>query len=520
MPVNPEPFRLELKLFSKVFPVIAETLNNDLIIKSDLAGERPVYLFFDDRLQACAYSYSLGELLTHVKAARQLEICNEGLSFLLQSGVIPPPKTIYKNLFLVGCGFEATIKKSASKLTLEFSYKFPFFTKERKGQDYPILTNAEILKLLADATIMRLEPNKDSFLFHSSGKDSNAIALALAEANYQNKVTLITQQTNGANDESELSKDIAKKLGFKHISVKQPTQMSQGLLDTINSHFADTTYPWTDFVSLSYPVMAHTIPELFNSNIIDGLGNDIYMECLPSSNELKYGRYASLFSRLRGFLNKCPSETFFNPLSRTPAEWAVKVVGLLYEDCKKMLPNAVDVYDYWQQCSANPMNLDSIDYKTELYGNITIAEVMIRKARNATDVWNANLVMPWADESIANYFSQLPEKYLTDRKNGKNKLFLRPLLIEKLDLDSDKIGKKGFDFDFFSLMELMIENVFDEILSCQLWKRAGTEKIVKRLYGKAKSNSMFSNRAKTMLHRIYLLSAWVNRNKYLKKNYV
>ena len=39
-----------------------------------------------------------------------------------------------------------------------------------------------ILEMLAEATLSRIDKSKPSFLFHSSGKDSNSIALALAEA--------------------------------------------------------------------------------------------------------------------------------------------------------------------------------------------------------------------------------------------------------------------------------------------------------------------------------------------------
>ena len=69
-----------------------------------------------------------------------------------------------------------------------------------------------ILELLANATIERIDKNKPSFLFHSAGKDSNTIALSLAEAGWQNKVTLITHKSKGNADESEISSKIAKNL--------------------------------------------------------------------------------------------------------------------------------------------------------------------------------------------------------------------------------------------------------------------------------------------------------------------
>ena len=50
---------------------------------------------------------------------RVIKITSEGISFLLQSGVVPPPNTIYKNIFIVGIG--DIVKTIDNKIEIAFS---------------------------------------------------------------------------------------------------------------------------------------------------------------------------------------------------------------------------------------------------------------------------------------------------------------------------------------------------------------------------------------------------------------
>ena len=171
-------------------------------ISSDLASEFPVYIYWSADKQVFLYSTSVTELFDDKRIPKPLKESNEGISFLLQSGVVPPPKTSYQNIYILGIGDTAKIATVNGKIEVIFEHKFPF------------KPNADlILQMLAEATINRIDKSKPSFLFHSSGKDSNSIALALAEAGWQDKVTLITHKSKGMADESKISEKIAKQLG-------------------------------------------------------------------------------------------------------------------------------------------------------------------------------------------------------------------------------------------------------------------------------------------------------------------
>ncbi|MNY45195.1 hypothetical protein D3C86_1802790 [compost metagenome] len=138
----------------------------------------------------------------------------------------------------------------------------------------------------------------------------------------------------------------------------------------------------------------------------------------------------------------------------------------------------------------------------------------IRKIRCATDYWGSNCILPFANQSVAEYFQKLPEAYQFDRTTRKNKLILRKILKTNLGLDSDAIGKKGYVFDYGSLLTSIFHDVTSEIHSCTLWKSQGIRNTCKRLERKI-LNTSGNSAAKILYLRLYLISAWFNRNKYI-----
>jgi len=69
-----------------------------LVLESDLAGKFPLYLYWPQDQSTLLYSTSITELLNDVRVPKPLEVSTESISFLLQSGVVPPPKTAYQDI--------------------------------------------------------------------------------------------------------------------------------------------------------------------------------------------------------------------------------------------------------------------------------------------------------------------------------------------------------------------------------------------------------------------------------------
>lgn len=190
--------------------------------------------------------------------------------------------------------------------------------------------------------------------------------------------------------------------------------------------------------------------------------------------------------------------------------------GLSYADTKKILPDATNVYPHWKEESQLRKDWDLFDFKTDMYSTRAIAEVHIRKARNFADSINANMILPFANQHVAEYFAKMPEEYLFDRKAKKNKLILRKILKERIGIDSDALGKLGFSYDSRSIVLQNWDWMLEEIQECRLWHQPGLVKVVNRLKGVTQSNHKYAVLSGRLIYRIYLLSAWHNRNRYIQ----
>jgi len=482
-------------------------------LQGDLAGEHPIYLYWPKDRSRLVYSRSITTLLDDSRVPKPLAFSNEGMSFMLQNGVAPPPRTSYEEIYILGIGDEAKIFSRGDMVEVEFTHDFPFSNRNRclAGEMDP--DEDKILEMLATATISRIDPRRPSFLFHSAGKDSNSIALALAEAGWQKHVTLITHKSKGQADESEISAKFAKKLGFKHRILQEVDQLQPLHHQSIDHYFANAPFPCTDNVTLAYPLYAVQIPELQEANLIDGGGNDSYMATPPTERELKTNELAKLTSRLPVLRNYIKSESMLNSLLKTPAEWW-GMTGFSLADANRIYPGNVPVYSYWQNESKIRKDWDVYDFKTDVLTTRTAAEVHIRKVRNFSDTIGSKLILPFCDEKIADYFAKLPESYLFDRKTLKNKLILRKIINEKMGLDSDKVGKKGFSYDSRSVVLQNWEVIIREIYDCSLWSRAGVERVITRLKHTVEASSRYSPLAAELIYRIYLISKHSSKNKY------
>lgn len=489
--------------------------SKQLTLSSDLAGEFPLYLYLSNDKKFVLYCSDIQELLDDPRVKTQLELSDEAVSFLLQSGVAPPPKTIYKNIYLLGIGGRVALSSGAENIELDFCHRFPFRKESKPNIDKGPVNYSEVLEILAEATISRIDRSKHSFLFHSSGKDSNMIALALAEAGWQGKVTLITHKSKGSADESEISQEIAKKLGFSHRILNEVDKLEDSHKEEITEYFKQSPFPCVDNVTLAYPLYVHQMSELRGANIIDGGGNDSYMKTLLDSRDSKTFPLSRIASRFHFFRSFVRSESLLTPLLRTPAEWC-GMSGLSFFDSQKIYPPSITVYGHWRNESASRRNWDIVDFKTDFLTSIIASELHIRKARIFADSIGSNFILPFANANVADYFNCLPESLLFDRANSKSKILFRDILKDRIGLDSDSIGKKGFTYDSRSVILENIEWVYSQIMCCKLWDQKGVELFMKRMLKNMKNGNGWSSvAAGRLLYKILVFSIWFNKSRYV-----
>lgn len=480
-----------------------------LLLESDVAGEFPLYIYWSKSNQILLYSTSIVALLNDSRVLKPLKLSIEGLSFLLQNGVVPPPKTAYQDIYILGIGDKAEVSTKGQQINVHFSHQFPFLNANRLIADETPPDEELILELLAEATISRIDSSKPVYLFHSAGKDSNSIALALAEAGWQSKVTLITQKSKGMADESEISRKIAKRLGFKHRILHEVDELKAEHKGLIEEFFSKSPFPSTDNVTLAYPLYLQQVPELREANIIDGGGNDSHMMLPPSPHDIrnfriaKFSKYAS---SMRRYVN---SESYLSFALRTPAEWC-GMSGLSLADTLRIFPEALNVYSYWKNESKKQRMSDLVDYKTSILTPIVASEMHIRKARNFADAVGSNLILPFANKAVAEYFSKMPEKYLFDRKSNKNKLVLRKMLKDRIGLDSDALGKKGWTYDHISLVAKNFEYFASVASRPKLWNGKGLNDFIERIRRYGGKSDRASRVGYSVFYRVVLISYFCN----------
>lgn len=484
-------------------------------LNSDIASEHPVYVFHSRDQKTLIYSTSLESILTIAKSKSQLNINRKAVSFLLQCGVVPPPQTAYEGIYVLGVGHSAIASTSGKKTVLNFHYDFPFLNKNRLTElDFHLCENT-ILEKLAHATLSKIDNSRPSFLFHSAGKDSNSVALAIAEAGAQEQVTLISHKSNGASDESQISKKIALQLGFRHKIIGINHDAKKHINDIYN-YFRLAPIPVLDSATLAYPLYATEIPELLKCNMIDGGGNDAYMSTPTSKREDFFFKSSTLLSKLRPAVQRTSkSESILNKLTQSKAEWC-GFNGFTFDDSQFIFEDCIDVRPFFSNLSQERKNWDNYDFKTDILTGIIAAEMHIRKFRNAASIWKANAILPFADKNVAKYLFNLPESLEFERKTGRNKIILRTLLKNRMGLDSDKIGKMGFTVNYESTLSTLSEHIEYEITNCELWNKTNITSLYTRLINVSNSQNANKHRAAFLIHRLFLLSSWANHSIYLK----
>ena len=92
---------------------------------------------------------------------------------------------------------------------------------------------------------------------------------------------------------------------------------------------------------------------------------------------------------------------------------------------------------------------------------------------------------------------------------------LRDLLKTRMGLDSDKIGKMGWSYDSRSIVLQNWDNILQELQTCTLWNQPGLLKVVTRMRSRMDGKGWGAGASGRYIYRIYLISAWYNRSRYL-----
>lgn len=489
-----------------------QNINNFPIeIIGDNSGSSPMYLYCGDK--DIFISTSVDKVLLEMQHRRFVKVSARGISYFLQFGLVPVPETIFDDFYILSVGDRMIVRIESDRFTAEYSHTFPYFVSASEGDSEPSTTT--LLRHLCSAT-ERADIGRDSgALFLSGGKDSTAIALALAEIG-RDDVRCVTLANDTEDDESVIAAGVCATLGLKHDLFSGNLQTRE-LAMVLDRFYPFTHFPCADRVCLAYP-SAHLQLGLQGGDIIDGSGNDIYFGHIPSQAEYRRQRLALLAPHLRSL----STSAAFAPLRRVArykSEWCGLLSGFYFDEVKQFFDDAVDCKSRLEELDQIFRRKDYIQGRAAVRGVHVDQEKFMRKVRIWENAFNWRVKFPWCDNTLSQYCSNLPEASRFDRSQLSNKILLRQLLLEKLGYDAGRIGKRVFSFEphLIYLLSQHKRLVQDTIVSCSVWNN-GIATLIRAYFDAFEKNNnskIYGIRIYEKIHTLFQFSAWHNHCRYL-----
>jgi asparagine synthetase B (glutamine-hydrolysing) len=407
----------------------------------------------------------LGELIDARRAdGDPVELSPAGVSYFLHDGQTPFPASIYRDVYRLSIGDRATIERNGRAARADFSVDFPYFSERSREDQVP--DPDRLLSLLAESTSRRLAGLDGGVLLLSAGKDSTALALALAEAGVAGVVS--ATYTSRGDDEHVYARDVARRLGLPHRTISLEAHGAR-VRAALERFFESTPAPAGDLAQIPVIVLLEALGRPGGA-VIEGTGNDATFGYVPRqvdriATRLTLGRF-SWADALKRLL---PPGARLNYFLRDPAELNWAGLRVRHCDTRALFPDAVNTSREWRSVRRSLGPLSPVDFRGYLRGRHFEVGSQKDKIEMAARAFGMRGVYPYQDAGVIDYYFNLPEVERYDRARGVNKLLLRRLLRERLGYDERAVGKRAFQFDgagFVSRHRAFIE---DEILGCGLF---------------------------------------------------
>ena len=465
-------------------------------------------LFLYCGIGGAAVATRLDEMLDYLRFGRiETSLSPFGISALLHHGLVPVPHTEYRGVYSLAMGDTAEVVWAGSSSSVDLVFEYPWLAGKSRNDRQP--SELTLLDLVTKATERAVaEAGNRGFLMLSSGKDSVAIALALAESGY-NHIPCVTYSSGPDDLEAIVSAQLCKKLGLSHQIVARPTDKDE-VVSTLTRFFEESTRPGTDLAQIPY-VFATSAAETDGGAVFDGGGSDSYMGYPVTGSWLSKMRFRLRGQPLIDFAQRrFDVDSPFNYLARSRPEATLSGRTMRFHETRTFMRNAVDTREYWNRIAAETSHLDLLDLFGAVGERHAGPAASAKKHTLAAEAIGHTASLPWCDHDLADYFFNLPEEYRYDRRSGVNKVLVRSMLARYLNYDAATIGKHYFAFEG---SRFVIENrdyIQSEIDSCALWDSAGLG-IVHSWLGKIDSRPLLYHSLLTL----FMVSGWHNHSRFV-----
>ena len=168
------------------------------VLYLSMVGERPVV---SDSIEDV--------LVARHRAGEPIDVDHAAISHLLHDGFVPPPLTVYRDVFGISVDLQARVDGKG----IAFDRDFPFENHKSPLNGQP--DTGFLLSRLAQATGAACPLGRDTVLMLSSGLDSTSVAVAAKEAG-RDDVLCVTYGESENDIEITVARDTCRRLGLRH----------------------------------------------------------------------------------------------------------------------------------------------------------------------------------------------------------------------------------------------------------------------------------------------------------------
>ncbi len=429
-----------------------------------------------------------------------------GLSHMLETGFVPMPDTIYEGVHRLGAGDSISAKAAGDGIAVEFGFDYPWLPSQSRHDQQP--DTATLHELIVASMNTHLEASGgDAVLMLSSGKDSVALAIALADTGYD--VPCITYKSGDDDLEHVFAADFCRTLGLRHQIVEMPSDPSV-VRGHLMHYFENAVAPSVDHALIPY-VVAVDGSGLSAGGVIDGGGNDTYMGYMPSRIRVLKRRYRVRGRRIAGLVSRLTRvDSPINYLARSEVAASFPGRSLRHHETRQIYADAVDTASFWYDVSKSLATVNKLDGTTLTLLRHTEGARSNDKVRMVAPAYGLAAMLPYCDEDLVEYYFHLPQSARYDIETNTNKVLLRQLLDEKIGYSSSGVGDGHFSFDGAAFLTGNADFVRDEILACTLWEPAVRGMVDGWLKALPRRPFLFH-----VLVPLFLISGWHNHSPYL-----
>lgn len=474
-------------------------------LRGDYTSQKRIIIYVDDNEIIVRDSWQ--KIFKDVDFST-VEIAKDMCGMFLRTSFIPPPYTIFANIFLLTVGDYLQIKEEEENSEIKYWSDYPFFNHKSSGKNEVDISKIKnLIKESVDKGIKKAEKGYDNiYLMHSAGKDSNAILYSIHEQ-FEDRLTCVTYNADIQEREYLITEQICKDLGVKHICVDSDPKEEFACIKDFISQTKSVT---GDF---ALPGYIYTVNKLEGNNnlILDGLGSDIYMGTpLPKIN--KYFNLFNIPSKLEyfwgfdiGAITNYKLHFVFQSLFMFPAERLFPSIRLSKHEIESLLGlETVQLKQFYRKLSELRQSLKEADWRSFLIRLFETGSSM-EKGRLASSMKRNDIYFPFCDREVVDYFFNLPasQKF----SSNLNKIPIRNYLKEKTDYNKYVKNKGSFRYDMVSFINANKEEVLNEIGTCSIFNT--TQNNIQNIF-----NNIETRVGSTKIYLMFILASWLNTNNF------